>query len=109
MMTWFVNKTPPPSSIANESNPNLVPNGSEPVDPSSIGSEIDPHGNDMRFDESQLRRSNRRSIPLRRFNIEVGELFTTLLQEEHEPRNVKEALSTPSKDKWIKAMEDEIE
>jgi len=65
--------------------------------------------NDMRFDESQLRQSNRRSIPRRRFDIELGELFMALLQEEHEPRNVKEALSTPSKDKWIKTIQDEMD
>jgi len=108
MMIWFIIKTPP-SSYANESNLNLAPSWSEPIDPSSSGSEIDPHGNDMRSDESQLRRSNRRSVPRRRFDIEVVELFTTLLQEENEPNNVKEALSTPLKDGWIKAMEYEME
>jgi len=43
---------PPPSSYANESNLNLVPSRSKPVDYSLSGSQIDRHGNNMRFDES---------------------------------------------------------
>jgi len=44
-------QSPPLSSNANESNPNLVPSRSKTFDPSLGRSEIDPHGNDMRFDE----------------------------------------------------------
>jgi len=37
----------------------------------------------------------------------VGELFIAL-QEQNKPRNVKEAISSPSKDRWIKAMENDM-
>jgi len=30
-------------------------------------------------------------------------------QDEYEPRNIKEALNCPSKEKWIYAMKEEIE
>ena len=86
-------QNPPPSSDANESNPNLIPSGSEHIEHSLSESAIDPHGNNLRFDESQLICSNHRSFPCHHFNIEVEKLCIGLLQEENEPRNVKEALS----------------
>jgi len=55
----------------NESNPNLVLTGSELISPYSSRSEIDSHWNDMRSEESQLRRSTHRSIPHRCFDIDV--------------------------------------
>ena len=58
--------------------------------------------------ESQLRRSNRIGIPRRRFDIE-GETFMILPQDDEEPRNIREALQCPAKEKWMKAMEEEME
>ena len=63
----------------------------------------------MRINESQLRRSNRTSIPRRRFEIEGGEAVMILSQEEDEPKNFKEAISCLDKEKWIKAMEEKME
>ncbi|XP_070010198.1 uncharacterized mitochondrial protein AtMg00820-like [Nicotiana sylvestris] len=84
----------------------LVPSGSRMNDLDPSGINIDPNGNN---NESQVRRGSRKKIPRRRFYIEDGELFMMLLQEENDPKNVKEALSCPSKDKWTKTMEDELE
>ena len=51
----------------------------------------------------------RQGIPRRRFDIEGGEAFVAITQDEDEPRNVTEALSGPDKENWIKAMEKEME
>jgi len=74
----------------------------------SSGSEIDPNGNDLRIDESQLRHNTCRSIPCHCFDTEVRELFKVPIQEQNEPRNVKKALSSPL-EKRSKAIEDEKE
>ena len=65
-------------------------------------------GNDVQSVQSPIRRTSRQSIPRRRFDIE-GETFMVAPQDEDEPRNINEALNCPSKEKWIHAMEEEIE
>ena len=42
------------------------------------------------------------------FEIE-GEAFMLASHDDDEPKNVKEALNSPKKDLWIKAMEEEME
>ena len=58
--------------------------------------------------DSQLRRSKRRAIPCRRFEIE-GEVFMIASSEEMEPKTLKEALSSPTNKEWSSAMDEEIE
>ncbi|GMP34292.1 hypothetical protein CsSME_00007220 [Camellia sinensis var. sinensis] len=58
--------------------------------------------------DSQLRRSKRGAIPRRRFEIE-GEAFMIAPSDEMEPKNLKEALSSPASKEWSTAMEEEIE
>ena len=81
----------PQSSL--ETNPNLV---------------FGPSGSNIRINESPLRRMNRQSIPRSRFEIE-GEAFIDTLQDEEEPRNIKEALNCHAKENWKNAMEEEME
>ncbi|GMP68770.1 hypothetical protein CsSME_00028274 [Camellia sinensis var. sinensis] len=59
-------------------------------------------------EDSQLRRSKRGAIPHRRFEIE-GEAFMIAPSDEMEPKNLKEALSSPASKEWSTAMEEEIE
>ena len=56
-----------------------------------------------------MRRSGRQGIPRCRVDIEGGEAFVAITQDEDEPRNVTEALSGPDKENWTNAMEDEME
>ena len=47
-------------------------------------------------------------MPRRRFDID-GETLITILQDNDEPNTIEEALSSPNKDKWRNALEDEME
>jgi len=60
----------------------LLPSGSIPL-------EVDSQ-------QPQLRRSKRRNLPRRRFEIE-GEAFMIALHDDDEPRTVQEALSSSAK------------
>ena len=73
---------------------------------------IDPSGNNKKDDEfisldPQLRRTSHKSIPHHHFDIE-GKAFIIAPQEEDEPRSIPEAFSFPTKDRWMKAMKEEI-
>ena len=52
--------------------------------------------------------STRERIFRRRFEIE-GETFMIAPHDDEEPKNVKEALSSPKAKEWIEAMEEEME
>ena len=58
--------------------------------------------------QSQIRHSNRARVPKRHFPIE-NESYMIVMQDEEEPRNIREALTCPAKEKWMKAMEEEME
>ena len=81
----------------------LTPSGSIPY------GNHDPSGSQQGLN-SQIRRSSRvRSAPLR-FEEEFPETFMAgLLQEDDEPSSFEEAVSCPAKDKWISAMNEELE
>ena len=53
-------------------------------------------------------RSNRGNVPRRRFEIE-GEAFMVASHDTDEPKNVNEALKSPDKELWIKAMKEEMD
>lgn len=96
----------------------LVENDEEiPQTPRDNGSDlprsgsIPPSGSiplEVDSQQPQPRRSKRRILPRRRFEIE-GEAFMIAPHDDDEPRTVQEALSSLAKDEWIKAMNDEIE
>ncbi|CAL5374326.1 unnamed protein product [Camellia sinensis] len=79
-----------------------------PQAPRDSGSDLLTHGLDPMDEDSQLRRSKRGAIPRRRFEIE-GEAFMIAPSDEMEPKNLKEALSSPASKEWSTAMEEEIE
>jgi hypothetical protein len=58
--------------------------------------------------QSQIRHSNRVRVPKRHFPIE-NESYMIIMQDEEEPNNIREALTCPAKERWMKAMEEEIE
>ena len=58
--------------------------------------------------QSQIRQSNRARVPKRHFPIE-NESYMIVMQDEEEPTNIREALTCPAKEKWMKVMEEEIE
>jgi hypothetical protein len=58
--------------------------------------------------QSQIRHNNRARVPKRHFPIE-NESYMIVMQDEEEPRNIREALICPIKEKWIKVMEEEME
>ena len=60
------------------------------------------------LDQSQIRRTTRKGVPRRRFEIEGG-IFLVTPEDDEEPKNVNEALKCPAKEKWMKAMEEEIQ
>ena len=74
------------------------------VDPSPSGS------NPLRSEvlPEQPRRSSRSSVPKRHFDIE-GEAFIVTPEDDKEPKSVNEALTSPAKDHWRNAMEEEME
>jgi hypothetical protein len=90
----------------------LVENDEEiPQTPRDSGSDLPPSGSiplEVDSQQPQPRRSKRRNLPRRRFEIE-GEAFMIASHDDDEPRTVQEALSSSAKDEWIKAMNDEIE
>ena len=51
---------------------------------------------------------NCQPIPHRQFEIE-WEAFIVTPQDEEEPKNIKEALNCLTKEKWKKAMEEDME
>ena len=72
-----------------------------------------PSGSKIKNDEidssnSQIKLSNHENISQQHFEIE-GEAFIVTPQCEDEPKIVCEALSCPTKDKWLKAIEKEME
>ncbi|KAL5985831.1 hypothetical protein ACLOJK_027819 [Asimina triloba] len=57
---------------------------------------LEPSGSDA-TQEHRLRRSSRKSISRRRFEIK-GEIFIVTPQDDDEPKSVIEALSCPAKE-----------
>lgn len=53
--------------------------------------------------DPQIRRSQRRTVPRRRFEIE-GESFMTVSVDVDEPASLEEAIKSPASDKWIVTM-----
>ena len=99
-----------PMDDTNEAIP--TPSGSVPYgndDPSGSNTSVDP-STSQQGHESQIRRSSRVRLAPLRFEEEFPETFmAALLQEDDEPNTFKEAISCPAKDKWISAMEEELE
>ena len=93
----------------------LDQNRSNPNGSTQTLNDLGPSGSNLRIIEEsvlpkpKLRRSGRQGIPRRRFDIEGGEAFVAITQDEDEPRNVTEALSGPDKENWTKVMEEEME
>ena len=75
--------------------------GSDILNGGSVPMDVDPY-------DTELRRSKRGTIPRRRFEIE-GEAFMVAPHDDAEPKNIKEALSSPASNEWIAAMNDEME
>ena len=102
-----------PTSSANDND--LDQNRSNPNGSTQTFNDRGPSGSNLRIieesvlPEPNLRCSGRQGIPRRRFDIEGGEAFVAITQDEDEPRNVTEALSGPNKENWTKAMEEEME
>ncbi|KAK4838535.1 hypothetical protein QYF36_014541 [Acer negundo] len=71
--------------------------------PSGSNAVVQPASGDL-----QTQKSNRRAITHYRFEIE-GETFMVASHEKDEPKNANEALNSPAKKLWMKAMEEEIE
>ena len=70
-----------------------------------------PSGSNLSIDksicQSQPRRTSCPQIPHRRFEIEGEASIVT--PDDEEPRNINETLTCPSKEKWLKAMDEEME
>ena len=85
-----------------------VPSGSNQV-PNEPTPQLDHSGsiavNDSLMPESSTRRSRRIRVPRRHFEIE-GEAFILTSHDGDEPKNVNQALNSPAKKLWIKAMEE---
>ena len=83
--------------------------GEIPQPPRNSGSDA---STDMLVDEysqdTPLRRSTRGTVPRRRYEIE-GEAFMVASHDDIETRTVKEALSSPVREKWIAAMDEEMD
>ena len=52
--------------------------------------------------------SSKGQVPCRHFDIDE-ETLMTILQDNDEPNTIEEALSSPNKDKWRNALEDNME
>ena len=91
---------------------NLVKNQEEiPETPRDSGSDLQPSGSTPLEEDSQQpqpHRSKHGSVSRRCFEIE-GEAFMVSSQDDEEPRTVQKALSSSASDKWMKAMDDEME
>jgi hypothetical protein len=91
---------------------NLVENQEEiPETPRDSGSDLQPSGSALLEEDSQQpqpHRSKHGSVSRRSFEIE-GEAFMVSSQDDEEPRTVQKALSSSASDKWMKAMDDEME
>ena len=57
--------------------------------------------------DHQPRRNSWDQVPHWGFDID-GKALMTILQDNDEPNTIEEVLSSPNKDKWINALEDEI-
>jgi hypothetical protein len=53
--------------------------------------------------QSQIRHNNRARVPKCYFSIE-NESYMIFMQDEEDPRNIREALTCPTKEKWMKAI-----
>ena len=93
------------------------PESSGRIDPYSSGSmDLDPSRTIPNYDEyqryvyqdSEPRKSTRKKAVPQRFRESDSSQAFLLDLSDDEPKNVKEALSCPAKDKWIKAMEEEM-
>jgi hypothetical protein len=56
----------------------------------------------------KLRHSNRARVPKHHFSIE-NESYMIVMQDEEEPKNIREALICLTKEKWMKVMKEETE
>ena len=62
----------------------------------------------MTSQDASIRMSNRISIPRGRFEIE-GQAFMVALQDSNKPKTFNEAIASPVKELWIKAMNEDME
>ncbi|WCJ29450.1 Retrovirus-related Pol polyprotein from transposon TNT 1-94 [Euphorbia peplus] len=103
-----------PQNVSNVTDPNA--SGSEFLDSNenkelSIRERISGYDEYMRHvyqDREESRQTKRQRVKRRRFGIE-GEALLITPSDEAEPKNVSDALSCPEKDKWKKAMEEEMD
>jgi hypothetical protein len=58
--------------------------------------------------QSQIRHNNCSRVPKYYFLIK-NESYMIVIQDEKEPRNIREAFTCHTKEKWMKAMKEEIE
>jgi hypothetical protein len=63
---------------------------------------------ELSSEQSQIRHNNRVRVSKRHFSIE-NEPYMIVMQDEEEPRNIREALTCPAKEKWMKVIEEEME
>lgn len=91
---------------------NLVENEEEILQaPTNYKKDLNPSGRTPLVNQSQQpqpHRSKRESIPRHRFEIK-GEAFMVAPHDNDKPRIIHEALSSSTKDEWMKALNDEIE
>lgn len=79
--------------------------------PKDIRSNLTPSGSIPLVEHSQIsqpRRKSRESLPRRHFEIE-GEALIVTPQDDEQPKNLKEVISYPAKEEWLKTMKDEME
>jgi hypothetical protein len=57
--------------------------------------------------QSQIRHSNRARVLKCHFPIE-NESYMIVMQDKEEPNNIRETLTCPTKEKWMKAMKEEM-
>lgn len=87
----------------------LVENSEEiPRSPRESGSVPPDNGLAPSNQDPQSRRSERGKVPRHRFQIE-GESFMVCSHDDAEPKNFKEAMTSPKREKWIIAQKEEIE
>jgi SpoVK/Ycf46/Vps4 family AAA+-type ATPase len=58
--------------------------------------------------QSQIKHSNHARVSKHYFPIE-NESYMIIMQDEEEPKNIRETLTCPAKEKWMKAMKEEME
>lgn len=78
-----------------------------PVPPLAVSSVRDAYEEHV-YHNAQPSKSSRTPVPRRRYDIE-GEALIVVPDYADEPKTVKEAFFGPIREKWAKAMEEEME